>query len=109
AVAGASPVAVRPAYGMIADQPMYAPPHPAGRTALASDAGLSAFGLHDGTGGITTDHGEDVVVVGGMTVPDHLRFLEPLVVIPSSSPVAPSGDHPDDPLAMLVVLARSPQ
>src|SRR5690606_2429416 len=109
AIAGAPPVAVRPAYGVIADRPMYAPQHPAGRTALASDAAIAAFGLRDGSGGITTDHGEDVVVVGGMTVPEHLRFLEPLVVIPSSSPAAPAGDHPEEPLAMLVVLARSPQ
>lgn len=108
AVPGAPPVAVRNAYGTIGDNPMQPPDHPAHRAALASTAAARALGLHDGTGALHTDHHTEVLVTGELTVPDHLRFLEPLVVVPSSAPGSASGVDPDAPLTMLVVLAASP-
>jgi putative ABC transport system permease protein len=110
AVPGAPPVALRPAYGVIGERSMQSHQHPAGLAALASPAGARALGLPDGTGGLRTDHGQDVVVVtGDLAVPAHLRFLEPLAVIPSSGTDTWAGEQPHEPLALLVVLAHSPR
>jgi putative ABC transport system permease protein len=76
--------------------------------ALASPAATRTLGLRDGTGGLVTDDGYGAVVVGELAVPPHLGFLEPLVLMPSSSATAAAGEHPDDPLTVLVVLAQSP-
>jgi putative ABC transport system permease protein len=101
AVGGAAPVALRPAYGTIGARAMRDHQHPTGPAVLASDAATTAFGLHDGTGGVVTDHGEHLTVTDHLEVPGHLRFLEPLAVVPA--------DATDDrPLAMLVVLTRTP-
>lgn len=107
AIPGGPKAPVRRGYGTIGDRLLLAP-RTAGETALASAAGSRTLGLWDGTGGLVTDDGGEVVVTGALPVPDHLRFLEPLVVIPSSWPGALAGARPDDPLAVLVVLARSP-
>jgi putative ABC transport system permease protein len=109
AVPGAPPVALRPAYGVIGERSMQSHQHPAGLAAVTSPAGARALGLPDGTGGLRTDHGQDVVVVSGdLAVPTHLRFLEPLAVIPSSGTGTWAGEQPHEPLALLVVLAHSP-
>jgi putative ABC transport system permease protein len=100
-IPAAPPVAVRRAYGTIGDQPMHDPQHPAGPTALASPHAAAALGLHHGTGGIITDHGQHLTVTTDLAVPEHLRFLEPLVVIPTGT------DQPQ-PLTMIIILAGSP-
>jgi putative ABC transport system permease protein len=100
-IPGAQPVAVRPAYGVIGDQAMRDQQHPAGTVALASTEAARALGLHHGTGGVVTDHGEHVAVVGDVTVPGHLRFLEPLAVIPADA-------ASEQPLTLLIVLTRTP-
>lgn len=111
AVPGGTPVPVRRGYGTLGDRRLLAPRSTdpvVGEVALASPAGTRALGLRDGTGAAVTDDGREVVITGGLAVPPHLRFLEPLVVIPTSTPAAPAGRSPHDPLAVLVVLAASP-
>jgi putative ABC transport system permease protein len=112
AIPGGPKVPVRRAYGAFGEPQLGARSGPAGRAggevALASAAGARALGLRDGTGGLVTDHGLDLVVAGSLQVPRHLRFLEPLVVIPSSTTHPPAGEDSGDQLAVLVVLAGSP-
>lgn len=113
AVPGAPKVATRRAYGTIGDRAMVALPSIGGTTvedrAFASSRALVALGLHDNTGDLVTDDGRGLVVVGELAVPAHLAFLEPLVVVPSSTVEALAGANPDDPLVVLVVLADTPQ
>ena len=49
-----------------------------------------------------------MTVVGTLSVPEHLRFLEPLVVVPAGTPDHPAGLDRQAPLALVVVLAASP-
>jgi putative ABC transport system permease protein len=107
AAPGGTKVAVRNGYGVIAGEPLLAIDTPTS-AALASPAATRTLGLRDGTGGLVTDDGYGAVVVGEVAVPPHLGFLEPLVLMPSSSATAAAGEHPDDPLTVLVVLAQSP-
>lgn len=112
-IPGATKVATRRAYGTIGDSALVAFTPVTGaiaeERALASPSALRELGLQDGTGELLTDDGHGVVIVGELSVPDHLAFLEPLVVVPSSTAGAASGANPDDPLVVLVVLARTPQ
>ncbi|MGH8827475.1 MAG: FtsX-like permease family protein [Jiangellaceae bacterium] len=101
------PIAVRRAYGELGDRDLESSELP--DRALASAAAAHALGLYDGTGGVTTAAGRDLVLLGGLVVPGHLSFLEPLVVVPSSEPGAPSGASSDDPLSVVVVLADAPE
>lgn len=71
--------------------------------ALATAAANRTLGFTDGTGGLRTDDGAGVTVVGEVTLPDHLAFLDPLVVIPASG-----GESSPDPITLLVVVAASP-
>lgn len=112
-VPGALKVATRRAYGSIGDQTLVALPAVGGNDvqdrALASSSALTALGLHEGTGHLMADDGRDLVVVGELAIPAHLAFLEPVVVVPSSTVESAAGASPDDPLVVLVVLADSPQ
>lgn len=110
AVSGGTPVAVREAYGTVGNRVMRAPAQPvsAARTALASEASADTLGLADGTGTVTTDDGEELLVTGRIDVPEHLTELEPLVVVPSSLPGDGAAARSDATLTTLVVLARSP-
>lgn len=111
AVPGATKIALRNAYGSVGGTPLFARAGTralGGDVALASSEAATALGFHDGTGALITDDGSSVVVVGDLVVPRHLNFLEPPVVVPSSTPQATSGVHPQAPLAVLVALADSP-
>lgn len=101
AVPGAPPVALRHAYGL-ADASSTTDLAATSETAAASAAAARAVGFYHGTGVLATDDGHEVLVTGDMTVPPHLRFLEPLLVIPSGEA------DPAEPLTLLVVLARTP-
>ncbi|TQL02155.1 ABC transporter permease [Cellulomonas sp. SLBN-39] len=87
------PVPVRAVYGDLGDVP-------SDGLAAASDLAVQALGLVDGSGSIVTTDGRELVVVAGLDVPDHLREMEPLVVIPAAS---------TGPVAVLVVVADEPQ
>ncbi|WP_166345311.1 FtsX-like permease family protein [Phytoactinopolyspora limicola] len=76
-------------------------------TALASTAGAEALGLVDGTGGIITAGGRSLTVTGGLAVPDHAAFLEPLVIVPASLSMR-GGPNSGEPLTVLVVLVDQP-
>lgn len=107
-IPGGTRVAIRNGYGSIGGQPLLVDPSPHTDTVLASSAATRTLGLCDGTGGLLTDHGQHLVVAGRLQVPPHLAFLEPLVLVPSSTTDTPAGDSPDDPLAVVVVLADQP-
>lgn len=109
AVDGGPRVPVRNGYGQIGGQRLTVDPATAyvGAKALASPAGADALRLREHTGTAIATTGEAVIVTEGLTVPAHLGFLEPLVLVPSS-PQSPSASQPDDPLTVLVTLARTP-
>ena len=101
AFSGGPPFAIRTAYGTIGSRDMGDNEYLAGPVAYASPEAAAGLGLVDGAGGVTTDTGEHLSVIGDLAVPQHLEFLEPLVVSPASV-------EGEEPLAMLVVLAASP-
>lgn len=97
----AAPVALRPAYGTIGTRQLRPGQHPTGPVVFASAAATRTWGLHEGTGGVVTDHGQHLTVTDYLDVPEHLRFLEPLAVVP--------GDMSEErPLTLLVILTRTP-
>lgn len=110
AVRGGLRVPVRRGYGVIGGNPLTRPESRAGmeELAIASREAKRAAGLLDGIGGVRTDAGQGFAVRSGLTVPSHLRFLEPLIVVPSSSPGKLAGSDPHAPLAVIVVLVKSP-
>lgn len=71
-------------------------------TAWASPLALRRLGLVDPVGGVTNDFGVSYAIGGEAEVPDHLRFLEPVVVVPQAS------DTRDSEVAVLIVVAESP-
>jgi putative ABC transport system permease protein len=73
-----------------------------GSTAWASRLALQRLGLIDPVGGVVNDLGVSYAIGGEAAVPDNLRFLEPVVVVPQSS------DSRDNEIAVLVVVAESP-
>jgi len=73
-----------------------------GLTAYASPSALEQLGMRDGVGAITTSEGLDVTVAGELSVPDWLRFLEPVVLIPQPHEAPPRQ------VAVLVVIAERP-
>lgn len=101
AVPGGPPFAIRTTYGSIGSRNMAEGRSPAGLVGMASSGTAARLGLIDGSGGLITDTGEHLSVIGDLVVPQHLEFLEPLVVAPATA-------EGDEPLAMLVVLAATP-
>lgn len=112
AVPGGPRVPVRNAYGSIGGVDLAAAESTSrelvGEVALASVAASRELGMRDGTGAVITEDGRSIAVVGGLDVPEFLKFLEPLVAIQSSGPDPPGGADHSGSLAVLVVLARSP-
>lgn len=80
------------------------PPSPSlpGKSAWASTKALDELGMTQPSGGLTDESGDDLAVVGELEVPDYLTFLEPLVVVPNSSP------EDAQPVTVLVVIADRP-
>lgn len=111
AVPSGPPVPVRHVYGDLPGQQgrlggmaarAGAPPPVVGDPqALATATAMRTLGLADGTGGLWTDDGAGVTVVGEVALPDHLAFLDPLVVVPGDGSVPA-------PITLLVVVATSP-
>nr|WP_158542871.1 FtsX-like permease family protein [Phytoactinopolyspora halophila] len=100
-------VPLRNGYGTLDGRSLVVPDLP--DRALASTEAIQTLGFRDGLGALRTDTGHELVVSGKLEVPAYATFLEPLVVIPSSKPDAPSGTRPTDPLTVLIVLADSPR
>ncbi len=71
------------------------------RTAWASATALEQLGMPDRVGGVSSDSGADYAIAGEIPVPDYLRFLEPLVVVPQTRDAAA-------PVSVLVVIAARP-
>lgn len=81
------------------------PQHTSGTegTAWASASALERLGMPDKIGGISSDAGADYAVAGEIPVPDYLRFLEPLVIVPQVS----NAEDPT-PVSVLVIIAARP-
>ncbi|MCC7128618.1 MAG: lipoprotein ABC transporter permease [Microbacteriaceae bacterium] len=76
----------------------------ADHSALASTLALQQLGMPDRVGGVISMTGDQYAVVGSIQVPDYLRFLEPLVVVPQSR----TADAAPAPVSVLVVIAARP-
>ncbi|MDJ0325506.1 lipoprotein ABC transporter permease [Cryobacterium sp. PH31-AA6] len=74
-------------------------------SSVASRIALSQLGMPNGVGGVqTVDTGTDYAIVGSLTVPDYLQFLEPLILVPQD----PTADATAEPVSILVVVAKRP-
>ncbi|MHA6668484.1 ABC transporter permease [Homoserinimonas sp. A447] len=73
-------------------------------SALASAIALQQLGMPDQAGGVLSDTGADYAITGRIDVPDYLRFLEPLVVVPQTE----AADATPAPVSVLVVIAARP-
>jgi putative ABC transport system permease protein len=73
-------------------------------SALASGLALEQLGMPDQVGGVTSITGDDYAITGRIDVPDYLRFLEPLVVVPQTE----AADATPAPVSVLVVIAARP-
>lgn len=102
AFSGATRVPVRAVWGDDFDQ-LGLPDIPAvpDSSVWASGTALEVLGMPDAVGGAVTGDGDDYAIVGPLTTPDYLRFLEPLAVAPQS------GDTGQ--VVVLVVLAATPE
>ena len=76
----------------------------ADQSAVASAAALEQLGMPDDVGGAISNDGQQYAVVGSLAVPDYLRFLEPLVIVPQTE----SADTAPAPVSVLVVIAARP-
>lgn len=72
-------------------------------TGWASALALRQLGMPEGSGGVASPTGASYAIAGEIQVPDYLRFLEPLVVVPQSL----NGANPGS-VSVLVVIASSP-
>ena len=76
----------------------------ADHSALASTSALEQLGMPDEVGGVVSTTGDQYAVVGHLDVPDYLRFLEPLVIVPQEQ----TADAAPAPVSVLVVIAARP-
>lgn len=71
--------------------------------AWASSTALAQLGMADVVGGVTADDGSTYAVVGEISTPEFLTFLEPLVIVPQSR-----DNDGAEPVSVLVVIASRP-
>lgn len=71
-----------------------------GSSVWASSNALDSLGMPDQVGGATTGDGRNFAVVGTLTTPDYLTFLEPLAIAPQTDRVGQ--------VSVLVVVAARP-
>lgn len=72
--------------------------------AIASPEALEELGMAEPSGSISTVDGLEYPVTAQLDVPDHLAFMEPLIVIPRES--SPDESQQGEPLTVLVVVAN---
>lgn len=83
-VPGGAKVPLRLAFGLdLASLGIAAPSLPG--TAYASPTALEQLGMDAPVGSVTTADGIDYSMGGLLDVPDHLAFLEPLIVVPTEA------------------------
>lgn len=83
-------VGVRVAYGSLQGRVLRQPdPQPVGQIAWTSKYSAAALGLPPGAGSIRLVDGPELMIVDSVDVPEHLRTLEPLVLVPASVDTAP--------------------
>jgi putative ABC transport system permease protein len=75
-----------------------------GVSALATARALDVMGLPDTVGGLDNTAGAQLAVVGRFDLPDFLRFMEPVVLVPAVA----DPDTPG-PVAIVVVITESPE
>lgn len=103
-VPGGVRVPVRYAYGSQLDRlgiPVTSPV--LGQVAWGSELALEQLGIPGGAGSITLTNGASIGVVGHVEVPDFLRDLEPLVMVPRTAP------RTKEPIGILIVIAERPE
>lgn len=108
-VPGGNPVASRTAFGELDGQRLTRLGGVA-NAAAASYSAATTLGLADGVGAVAVADADGVEfeVVASIQMPEHLAFMDRVVLVPSSTEDALGGDNPDAPLALLVVKAASP-
>jgi putative ABC transport system permease protein len=99
---GATKVPMRLAWGSHFESFGVPDVRPVANGAWASSTALDQLGMPDRAGGVTASSGAQLAVLGQLDVPDYLRFLEPLVIVPQAPDAAPQ------PVSVLVVIAARP-
>lgn len=81
--------------------------------AYGSDAALHELGLESAAGAVVGADGAEYAIGGRIDVPDHLEFLEPLLILPSDRDIVLTSEAGSsaqmirgEPLAILVVVAE---
>lgn len=107
AVGGGPAIGVRATYGDLADTIGRLPVLPgAGDVGVASPDTARAAGFTAGVGALTRFDGVTVQVVRPFDLPDHLAFLDPVVLLPAS--VADGEGAAEAGLTLIVIVARTP-
>lgn len=101
------PVPMRQAHGQFGEAMLVRTPLDG--MAVVTPGALNKLGLVDGTGAVTTTNGTEYTVGGTFDPPEHLAFLDPMVLIPSPNADGGNRDDPDAPLSLLVVQADRPE
>lgn len=111
-VPGSTKVPLRLGFGLdLASLGITAPSLPG--TAYASPTALEQLGMDAAAGSVTTAEGIDYSIGGLLEVPEHLEFLEPLIIVPTEPQPVPTLDDAatspqvlrGDELAILVAIA----
>lgn len=74
-----------------------------GGLAWASETALQQLGMPDASGGVTLTTGASYGVAGTLDVPDFLRSLEPLMLVPQPETTG------TEPIGILLVIAATPE
>lgn len=100
---GGTPVAMRTVHGSLAGSPLSPLARVAGTPqALASSRAITTLGLLAGRGSVQDGHGIETLVTGRVVLPEHLTWMEPVVLIPG-------GSETDEPLSLITVVAGQPE
>jgi len=83
---GGTPVAMRTVYGSLAGSPVTPLAPVAGSPqALATTDAIEAMGLLAGRGSVVDSQGTETLVSGHIVLPEHLSFIEPVVLVPKET------------------------
>jgi putative ABC transport system permease protein len=98
---GGRPVAMRTVYGSLSGDPVVPLTPLVGQPqAIATSDALTTLGLLAGRGTVYDSSGTETLITNRVTLPAHLAWMEPTVLIPSQADTQP--------LSVITVVAREP-
>lgn len=102
-----TPIAVRALFGAPVGQELPLPDHPPSTLwGWATEAATAQAGFRDGVGTLVLGDGTFVEVMGHVQLPEHYRFLEPVVLVPQDLHSGPAAEQV--PLTVVIVMANRP-